>query len=95
MAWISDTTEGCVIAVHAVPRAAQTHIQGTHGDALKIRIKAPPVDGKANKELLNFIANELGIPLRQLSLLTGDVGRHKRILIRGMSANQASEALNI
>jgi uncharacterized protein (TIGR00251 family) len=89
MSWITDSSAGCIITVHAAPRAARNQIQGTHGDALKIRLKAPPVDGKANRALLSFLAQCLGLPPRQLELLTGDTGRHKRILVRQMPAQAA------
>ncbi len=75
-----------VIAVHACPRASTTAVQGLHGDALKIRLRAPPVDGRANEVLLAFLAEMLGVPQRQVSLLTGDTGRRKRVLVRGLNA---------
>lgn len=93
MSWITDSPAGCIITIHAAPRAARNHIHGTHGDALKIRLKAPPVDGKANRELLAFLAQCLGLPSRQLDILTGLTGRHKRILVRQMQATVARSCL--
>jgi uncharacterized protein (TIGR00251 family) len=95
MPWISDSSEGCIITIHAAPRAARNHIQGIHGDALKIRLQAPPVDGKANQELLSFLSETLGVPRRQLELLTGDTGRHKRILARNLTAQAVRIRLSI
>lgn len=95
MSWITDSSEGCIITIHASPRATRNQLQGIHGDALKIRLQAPPVDGKANKELLSFLARTLGIPKCKLELLTGDTGRHKRILARTLTAQAARERLNI
>jgi uncharacterized protein (TIGR00251 family) len=95
MPWISDSSEGSIITIHAAPRATRNQIQGIHGDALKIRLHAPPVDGKANKELLSFLAKALGIPKGQLELLHGDTCRHKRILVRNLTAQTARIRLNI
>jgi len=93
MSWITDSNAGCIIAVHVSPRASRNSIQGKYGDALKIRLKAPPVDGKANKELLAYLSGCLNIATRQLELLTGDTGRHKRILARHLTAQSARELL--
>lgn len=94
MSWISDCHEGCIIAIRAAPRASRNQIQGLYGDTLKIRLKAPPVDGKANKELVAFMAECMGIPTQQLELLTGDHGRLKRILVRNRTALSVREQLN-
>jgi uncharacterized protein (TIGR00251 family) len=56
---------------------------GRHGDAIKIRIHAPPVDGAANEELLRFLAERLGIPRSGLRLLAGESGRRKRVAVTG------------
>lgn len=70
------------ITVHIVPRASTTEIVGMHGDALKIRLAAPPVDGKANKALLDFLAAHYGVPVRNLVLLSGATSRRKVVEIR-------------
>ncbi len=86
MSWVSDNAMGCILTLHAVPRAACSRIHGPHGDALKISLHAPPVDGRANKELILFLADSLGIHARNLSLVGGQTGRHKRVHIQGISA---------
>jgi len=95
MSWITLRREGVVLQIHASPRAARTEIQGLHGDALKIRLKAPPVDGKANEALLRFLSDRLGVPLRQLTLLSGDTGRQKRIAVLNLSEAQVRQALDV
>ena len=75
-----------MLQVHACPRAAQNNVQGLHGDAVKIRLRAPPVDGKANAALVAFLANTLGVPERQVTLVGGQTGRHKRVRIAGLGA---------
>ncbi len=93
MSCLTQTAEGVVIAVHACPRASKTAIQGLHGDALKIRLRAPPVDGKANEALLEFLAETLGLPSRNLRLVSGETSRQKRILARGLTAAQVQARL--
>ena len=86
MPWFTATREGVVLTVHAAPRAARSELAGEHGDALRIRLQAPPADGKANAALVAFLAAALDIPARQVELLSGTAGRRKRVLLRGVSA---------
>ena len=73
-----DPTGGVVIDVHAMPNANKTVVQGLHDGALHIRLKAPPVEGKANAALLAWIASELEIPRSGIELLRGDKSRRKQ-----------------
>ena len=95
MSWITDSKEGVIIQVHASPRASKTQVQGLHGDALKIRLQAPPVDGKANETLIEFLAKTLGIPQRQITLISGQTSRQKRLNLQGITANQVGISLGI
>lgn len=95
MSWITDSKSGVIIQVHATPRASKTQIQGLHGDALKIRLQAPPVDGKANETLIEFLAETLGIPQRQITLLSGQTSRQKRLSLQGITARQVEISLGI
>lgn len=70
-----------LLTLQIQPRASRDEIIGPHGDALKVRITAPPVDGKANGHLIAFLAKQFGVSRRQLELLSGDSGRHKRLRI--------------
>lgn len=70
------------LTCHVQPRASRDEWAGLHGDALKVRITAPPLEGKANAHLLAFIAASFGVSKQKVSLLTGDSGRHKRIAIQ-------------
>lgn len=72
---------GTRLAIHVVPRASKSEICGYQGDALKVRLQAPPVDGKANKALCAFIADKLDLPPRDVTLATGATGRHKTLRI--------------
>lgn len=67
---------------HLQPKAADDGFAGIHGERLKIRIKAAPVDGKANACLLKFLAAQFGVPVANVSLQSGDGARQKTVLIR-------------
>ena len=84
MNWLRETTEGVVLNVRVVPRAPRSVVQGLLGDALKIRLAAPPVEGKANTELVRYLAEELDLHVSRVQLLSGATGRNKRVLIQGM-----------
>ncbi len=70
-----------LLAVRIQPRASRNEIVGELDGALKIRITAPPVDGKANKHLIDFLAGIFRVPKAQVELLSGKTGRDKRFLI--------------
>ncbi|HAS81521.1 MAG TPA: hypothetical protein DCS43_02285 [Verrucomicrobia bacterium] len=81
------------ITLHIIPRASSTAVVGIHGNALKLRIQAPPVDGKANKSLTTFIAGILHCPVRNITLLGGAGCREKTVRIRGVDAEIVKQAL--
>jgi uncharacterized protein (TIGR00251 family) len=83
---VQDTKAGAILSVHVQPKASTTECVGIHGDALKIRVAAPPIDGAANDELIRFLAHRLSIPFSSLQIHSGASGRHKRVLIKGMTA---------
>ncbi|HEY8241300.1 MAG TPA: DUF167 domain-containing protein [Kiritimatiellia bacterium] len=84
MTWFKITQEGVIVAVRLVPRSAKNMIDGVIEDALKIRLRAPPVEGKANTKLMQFLADELGISTSQIKLLSGERARNKLLFIRGI-----------
>ena len=69
------------LTLHVQPGASRTEVAGTHGDALKVRLTAPPVDGKANAELLRFLAEAFGVPRRNVTLVRGETSRAKVVRI--------------
>ncbi|MCW7753620.1 DUF167 domain-containing protein [Desulfobotulus sp. H1] len=73
--------EGISLLLHVQPKASRNEVAGIHGGALKVRIKAPPVDGAANEACLKFMATFLGMPPSALTLLSGHSGRQKKILV--------------
>lgn len=86
---------GTRISVHAVPRASKSEICGMQGDSLKVRLQAPPVDGKANKALCAFIAEAIGIPTRAITLVSGATGREKTLLAAGVSPGEVAQRLGL
>lgn len=83
-----DTADGAILSVHVQPKAASTGCAGLHGDALKIRVAAPPSDGAANDELRRFLARRCHVPLGAVELVAGAGSRQKRLMIRGVTAEQ-------
>ena len=71
-----------ILELHVQPGARREGLAGIHGDRLKVRIKAPPVEGKANRGLIRFLADLFGVAPREITLLRGETGRDKRLRIR-------------
>ena len=78
--FLRETKEGLLLTVRVIPRSTRDEIVGTHGDALKIRLNAPPVDGKANGRLMRFLGERLGVPLSRIQIVRGQTGREKQVL---------------
>ena len=74
--------EDLLLFCHLQPKAADDGFAGLHGERIKIRIKAPPVDGKANAYLLKFLASQFGVEPAQVTLQSGESARQKTVLIR-------------
>jgi uncharacterized protein (TIGR00251 family) len=79
--WRREHGGALVLALHVQPGAKRTEIAGLHGDALKIRLAAPPLEGKANAELLRFLAVAFGVPLARVVLVRGETSRRKTVRI--------------
>ncbi|KXB29561.1 hypothetical protein AT959_16600 [Dechloromonas denitrificans] len=79
------------LTLHIQPGAKKTEIAGLHGEALKIRLAAPPVDGKANEALLKFVAETLHLPKSAVSLKSGQSSRHKVLEIVGTTPVAVAE----
>lgn len=84
--WIEDRPEGCRLALRVLPNASRTEFAGEAEGRLRIRLHAPPVDGKANRALADWLAEVFQIRSRQVSLLDGERSRSKSVLLEGQSA---------
>ena len=81
--WYRCSGEVITLTLHVQPGAKRSEITGLHGDALKIRLAAPPIDGRANEALLKFIGGLFNVPTRQVELKQGGQSRHKVVAITG------------
>ena len=79
--WYNRTGEGWLLTIHAQPGAKKNEVAGLHGDALKIRVASPPIEGRANKALTDYIAQTLNIARNKVMVLRGEKGRDKQILV--------------
>ncbi|UVJ43778.1 DUF167 domain-containing protein [Pseudomonas sp. LS1212] len=74
--------EDLILDCHLQPKASSDEFAGLHGDRLKIRLTAPPVEGKANAHLIAFLANAFGTSKSQVCLISGELNRQKRVRIQ-------------
>ena len=93
--YLTETPEGVVLNVRAQPRSSRSGIDGLLGDAVKVRVRCAPVDGKANKELVETLADAFGLPKSAVVFKSGETSKTKRILLRGLAAAQVSLKLKV
>jgi uncharacterized protein (TIGR00251 family) len=85
--WYRVAADGRItLTLHIQPGARKTEFAGLHGDALKIRLAAPPVDGKANEALVRFVAEALSLPKSAVNLKSGQTSRRKVLEVNGTTA---------
>ncbi|MFN8482218.1 MAG: DUF167 family protein [Anaerolineae bacterium] len=82
---VSATRRGSRFQVYVQPRASRTEIAGLHGDALRVRLTAPPVEGQANAALIAFLAGYLKLPRSRIAIVSGETARTKSVEIEGAS----------
>ena len=93
--FLVPTGDGVIIKLRVSPGAKRSSIEGAYGDdALKLRVAAPPVDGKANAEAERFLAKMLGVPHSEVAVVRGASGRDKAVLVRGAAVGEIREALS-
>jgi uncharacterized protein len=85
----------CTLAIKAVPNAPRSEVIGWLGDALKIKVHAPALDGRANDALCVFLADELGLPKRAVTLVQGDKSRQKLLRIAGLTLAEVKTKLGV
>jgi uncharacterized protein (TIGR00251 family) len=89
------TKGGVRLRLRIQPKAARTELVGLHGDAIRIRLSAPPVDGAANEALLKFLADKLSVPLRAVRLTAGEASRSKVVTVTGIDLQHVAERLDL
>ena len=92
---VHDTSAGVAFAVKVQPRARKNAITGTVGDALKLVLTAPPVDGRANEACIEFLANLLDVPRSSVTIASGETSRRKIIRVAGLSAEDIRKRLGV
>ena len=86
---------GVYISLHVQPGARKEGVTGLFGTSLKVALKAPPVDGKANSALLRFLAGALGVPQAGLELCSGASSRDKKVFVAGLTLERTEELLKL
>ena len=86
--YMTETPDGVVLNVRAQPRSSRSGLDGLLGDAVKVRIRCAPVDGKANKELVETLADAFDLPKSSVVFKSGETSKTKRILLRGVTGAQ-------
>lgn len=91
---LTPSRDGVLLNVHAQPAARRSGLVGEHDGALRIAVTAPPDKGKANVAILDVLAKALGLKPSQLSLISGETARRKRILLAGLSPEEAGRLIS-
>jgi uncharacterized protein (TIGR00251 family) len=92
---IESVPGGVRVRVRVQPRASRSELVGVHGNALRIRLAAPPVDGAANEQLVRLLARVLGVPPRMVTVTAGHASRQKTVTVRGVELDAAAGALGL
>lgn len=82
---LRETDDGVSFGIQVQPRASRNELCGIQGDALKLRLTSPPVEGAANKQCIELIAGLFGVPRRNVSIITGETSRHKTVRVVGVT----------
>lgn len=92
---VRDTAQGAQFALRVQPRASRNAVVGLMGDAVKLALTAPPVDGKANAAVVEYLAELLRVSKSSVTIVSGETGRNKLIAVRGVTAEQVRKALGV
>ena len=90
MSWYEINRDGIAIRIHAQPGAKRTEVVGLHGDSLKLRLASPPVDGKANACLIEFLARRLRVKTSQVTITRGMSSRRKTVFVAAAGLQPAA-----
>jgi hypothetical protein len=90
-----DSPEGIVLRIHVQPGAGRSAVVGRHGDALKVRVAAPPVEGRANDATRALLADAFGLPESDVEMTSGQSSRSKRFRLKGLDAEEGEKRLRV
>ncbi|RJQ65394.1 MAG: YggU family protein [Desulfobacteraceae bacterium] len=88
MLFLQETPDGVVLSIYIQPRSSKNAVIGLYGDALKIKLTAPPVEGEANKMCAAYLSKCLGVPKSDIEIVSGHSSRRKKILVRWAGASE-------
>lgn len=91
--FLRPSKDGLILEVVVAPRAKRSKCVGIHGGYPKIALAAPPIEGRANEELVTFLKELLGLPGRDIEIVRGDASRRKAVLLRGIAAPRVLQVL--
>jgi len=92
---IRDVEGGVTLTIKVMPRSKQNEIVGIEGDAIKIRLTAPALEGRANEALVRFLAERLGVARGQIVIVRGETSRSKVVRVRGLTAEVVRKRLGV
>ena len=92
---MSASSPFCTLALKVIPNAPRNEIAGHLGDAIKVKIHAPPLEGRANDALCEFLAECLNVPRRAVTVVRGDTSRQKVIRVDGLSLAEVTTRLGL
>ena len=90
---VADDSDGVLLSIYVQPRSSSNKIAGLHGDALKLCITTPPIEGKANKAVIAFLAKFFGLPKASVTIQSGEKSRKKNIRLSGINREKAKNML--
>ena len=93
MSWFTENKDGVTITVRVIPRASRSEIVGEYGDALKIKLASPPVDGAANEELVKLLSKTFSVSKSSIEIIAGHTSKTKQVRIAGATVEQITAIL--
>ncbi len=94
MSWITKNKKGeLLLALHIQPGSAKARVAGLYGERLKIAVAAPPVAGKANKDVVKFLAKVFAVPVKNIAVIRGQTSRQKTVSLRGISEEEVRKRM--
>ncbi len=92
---LTETAEGVILSLKVQPRSSRNQLVGYHDGTLKVKLTAPPVDGLANICCCEFLAKLLGLPARDIELVSGTTSRYKKVFVKGLSGGEVARCLGL
>ncbi len=92
---VQASVDGVIIRVYVAPRSSVNKVVGEHNGSVKVALTAPPVEGAANKALVEFLAKALGVPKASVVLVSGETSRNKSVAVAGIDVSEAMRKLGV